>query len=605
MTSGHRTRVAALALTLVCSHVAPPAIAAAWRASTLNTSPAAFLDRAVVRDRLDPAWVHELGARITRRIPALEATEIQGPSYAEIVLRLRARGVSVEPVYRGGIATTDEACIGPGCTPSQWHHALTLAPDNWARPTTGNLVEVAVLDTLIDTTHPDWVRPGGTGPDIGDGGQLVLAKARTFVEAHSGGAAYHGTFVAGLIAAAANGQDTIGVAPRGVAIVPYAVVDGNGQTDSTMLAQATIDAWRSGARVLNLSLGMQGDSPTLHDALRLISTGDTRTPAALIVAAAGNHMRNKPFYPASYPEVLSVSATTPEDRIASCSNYNANVSVSAPGDRLLGLAPMPQRVMQAPCGTSAAAPQVAAVGALLFGQDPSRSANEVRALIERTADDIGAKGRDSTFGHGRLNVSRALFADRTAAVDPGPLLAAGRDSTARIEVTARSTTRTVTAVRATLDDHTITLDAAFDTSIVDASGILDTHGLAAGLHRVRVAARDTNGWGPSTVTYLFIDTIPPVITSVDAPPTLRAASSVIVRYNAIDAAATQVINTVELRHLATGAIIRATSGPTPNGNQAITIPIPDTALPGPYAVSIDVSDPFGNTARATATTLIV
>lgn len=551
----------------------------------------------------EPATLRRAGATITRRLRALDAIEVTGISASA----LRTLGVTIEHVFAGILAATPaDACTSPGCSITQWQHAATMATTGWATPATRR-IQVAVLDTRIDATHPDWIAPGGTGPDVADGGQLLTSRARSYVTNHTGSAAYHGTFVAGLLGAAANGADAIGVAPSAVAIAPYAVVNGGGSTDSTTLATALIDAWRDGARILNLSLGILGDSELVHDAIRRITRGDATTPAALVVAAAGNNTGSAAFYPGSYPEVLSVAGTAADDSAAGCSNFNGNVGVSAPADRLIGLAPMPTRMMQATCGTSAATPQVSGLAALLFAQDPTRTPAQVRALITSTADDLGAPGRDDRFGAGRINVARALAPTGARVARPTAIVAA-RDARIPLTVTATAGMGMVREVRAMTPSGTVSLlaaDGRADAVSERFTGTVAMTGAPAGVHRILVSARDDAGWGAPVAALITIDATAPVISSLEAPASVRAASPMTISYSGVDALADRVISGIQLRSAVTGQTTSITGAWRPNGAHSVTFTVPASMPPGQITVTVAVADPSGNVSRAEAGSVIV
>lgn len=385
-------------------------------------------------------------------------------------------------------------------------------------------VTVAVLDTKVDATHPDFANKGSSSVDVRDGGQLDLARARDWVPAsqQSGAATYHGTYVAGLVAAATgNETGTASIAPR-AAILPLTVVDGTGSADAASLADAIVYAWQRGARVINLSLGLAADSAAVRDAI-LAATGGA-TPS-LVVAAAGNNTGSAAFYPGSYPEVLSVAGTNDADSYASCSNHNGNVSVAAPAQRVVSLNAGGGTVAP-PCGTSAAAPQVSALAALLFEQDPSRTPAQVRALIERSADDLGPPGRDDRFGHGRINVERALR--------PGPSTTLPR---ATVPGAAGATTITATAsapagirsARVFIDSPSaspVSMNATDGTfgSTIEAltTTITISPNTAAGPHPIYVQAFDGSRWGPKSVGVLMVDGAAPVINGAAASNAIRA-----------------------------------------------------------------------------------
>jgi thermitase len=102
--------------------------------------------------------------------------------------------------------------------------------------------------------------------------------------------------------------------------------------------------------------------------------------------------------------VISVSATDQSNRRAPFSNYGTTVDVAAPGVDILSTVPGGGYGKKA--GTSMASPHVAALAGLLAAQD--RSALEIRRRIQRSATDLGAKGKDPIYGYGLINANRAV-----------------------------------------------------------------------------------------------------------------------------------------------------------------------------------------------------
>jgi subtilisin family serine protease len=558
-----------------------------------------------------------LPARLKRSLSASQLSEFQQIGWrefatevpvAEALEAVRAAGLVGEPVYAGTVAAVADACLEPGCQIDQWHHAATVAPSTWSASPSADQVTVAVLDTRIDRSHPDWIGTGGTGPSLAEGGQLRLDRARDLVSDHGGSAAYHGTFVAGLVAAASNGSDAIGAAPRGVSVLPITVVNGSGNTDVSTLIEGIVWAWRSGAEVINLSLGVLGDSAALRDTLKLVTRGDAYTGPALVVAAAGNNTGSSAFYPGSYPEVMSVAGTSRPDGPAACSNYNSNVSVSAPADRLVGLAPMPQRLLQAPCGTSAATPQVSALAALLFAQDPARTPQQVRSIIERSADDLGAPGRDDHFGHGRINFSRAL-----ASSDAGvghTAIVAPRSGSASIEVPSRAGQGTVNAAEMRLNSISSSprsasaKDGSFDSRSEAVTASVDAGLLTPGVNRAYIRVRDSKGWGGYASIPVTIDTTAPTISGLTVSNAVRVTDPLRVNFFAADSASHDLVYAMELVGTVTGQRITTQAINTTGGPQSYLWSLPGHLTPGHYRVVLAVADPSGNTSRVEAGTII-
>lgn len=210
----------------------------------------------------------------------------------------------------------------------------------------------------------------------------------------------HGTHCAGVIGAIANnGIGIAGVAPDSQ-IMAVKVLSGRGGGTSYDVMKGVAHAITNGAKIVNMSLGGEATTSVerkFYDAA--VQSG------ALIVAAAGNSADAVGF-PAAYPGVLSVGATDSGGTLASFSNHDASMSVTAPGVGVLST--MPGNTYAKMSGTSMAAPFVAGVAALVWSKHPDWTAQQVKERIERTATDRGMPGVDPLYGHGEVNPGRAL-----------------------------------------------------------------------------------------------------------------------------------------------------------------------------------------------------
>jgi hypothetical protein len=301
----------------------------------------------------------------------------------------------------------------------QWYAQRIHAVRGWATALEqlGSLehlarVRVAVIDSGVDFSHPDlagrlmsgwnYVTPG-TPPQDDYG---------------------HGTHMTGLIAANFNnGQGLVGLAPQ-VEILPYRTLNQDGAGSMTNVATAIQAAANSNARIINLSLYLNNSHPLLEDAVR---HADAR--GSLLIAAAGNCVAGVPCptpvrYPAVYPEVLAVGATTIQDVRASYSAVGPELDLVAPGGsvaaRILSTWPLEETLRcgaqnfrledgAAYCystGTSSATALVSGGAALLFSLQPQLSAADVRAILVETAQPLVQP--ESEVGAGRLNLRTAI-----------------------------------------------------------------------------------------------------------------------------------------------------------------------------------------------------
>lgn len=249
----------------------------------------------------------------------------------------------------------------------------------------------------------------------------------------SGSLFWHGTVTTSFAAAATD--NLLGGASTGwkCRFLPIKVAPDTARADSFALAplyapyEGVVYAADMGADIINCSWGGTTFSLVARDVITYATS-----KGALVVAAAGNSNSIVPFYPASYPEVLSVAATLSTDQKVSSSSFGPTVDVAAPGGGPSVL-PLPwgDYTRGGPIGfaTSWSAPQAAALAALLKAHEPSLTPAQLHARIVATADNIDPMnpGFEGQFGGGRINAYRAL-----ANVTTGIESEAGADAQLRL-----------------------------------------------------------------------------------------------------------------------------------------------------------------------------
>ncbi len=310
----------------------------------------------------------------------------------------------------------------------QWYLHAIRAFDFWPDLPLQPAVRVAIVDSGVDAGHPDLA------------GRVVGSK--TFV----GGNALvdsvgHGTIIAGEIAAQLD--NAIGIAGVGIPVelLIAKVVKPNGLIPVLAEAQAIRWAVESGAKVINLSLaGPRDPKHPRRDSYSALerSAIDYATAKGVVVVAAGGNCSTVACpelyasWPAALPHVIGVGALNPSNATPQWSNRDrAFIDLAAPGTQIFST--YPRNLSRTGCqpagytdcarlvsdrnplGTSFAAPLVVAAAAVVIGERarlglPALQPSQVAALVERSAHDIGAAGRDARSGFGRLDVTGALEA---------------------------------------------------------------------------------------------------------------------------------------------------------------------------------------------------
>ena len=318
---------------------------------------------------------------------------------AEPERRLRVESHAIDPLADGewwlaSVGATSVAAPGPG-------------------------VPVAVIDTGVDFTHPEFVaraetrslNPQSTVDSLGD---------------------FHGTAVASVVGAPSNGVGMVGVYPQ-ASLYSYDA-DLSGEITNTDLIQGIAEAARLKRVVINLSVGSTRPDPLLDDAvLAAVRSG------ALIVAASGNFGPNSaPTYPADLPHVLTVGATDHAGLAAAFTSASDSVDLVAPGVGISVAVPYLYTVdgYQFLNGTSFSAPIVSGAAALVWTMRSELDSGQIFGLLRSSATDIAPHGFDPETGFGMLDIPSALVApaqnrdstepnDDVRLVKPGGLFPSG------------------------------------------------------------------------------------------------------------------------------------------------------------------------------------
>jgi subtilisin family serine protease len=275
----------------------------------------------------------------------------------------------------------------------------------WQTTTGSSDVIVAVIDSGIDAAHPEFIGRILPGYDFYEGDDDPQDGCG------------HGTHVSGSILANGNNGEGIAGMDWQAQLLPVRVLDDACVGTILNVAAGIVWATDQGARILNLSLGSYSPSTLLEDAIFY-----AYSRGAAIFSAAGNVGALGVLYPAAYAAYVSgVGATGTQNELYNFSSSGPAVDVVAPGVNILSTTPRGSfwfaetpnfitRKYGLMSGTSMAAAHASGAASLLLGYAPERfdTPDKLYAALRDTALDLGAPGRDDSFGAGLIQVDAAL-----------------------------------------------------------------------------------------------------------------------------------------------------------------------------------------------------
>ena len=341
--------------------------------------------------------------RLNNHLSKINALSIEAPN--SNILELRNSGVginniaSIEPDYVAqAFSVTNDLDLS-----KQWGlFIIKVASVNelsaWDIATGSASIRIAVLDTGVNSTHPDLLG-------------VVETQANFSQSSGPEDVAGHGSHVSGAIAGLGN--NTIGIVgiAYGTRILNGKVLDDDGYGTYSSIASGIIWAADNGAKVINMSLGGSVHSSTLNNAIDYaIGKG------AVVVAAAGNSNKSTKSYPAGYDPVVSVGATDQNDKKASFSNYGKWVDVSAPGVSIYSTVLYENYDYYS--GTSMATSYVSGVIGLIWSSGLCQVPSCVTNRLFSSSDAISGTGTQFKFG--RVNAYRSIMPTPTPTNTPTP-----------------------------------------------------------------------------------------------------------------------------------------------------------------------------------------
>ena len=308
----------------------------------------------------------------------------------------------------------------------KWDLQKTNAKEAWLKFSKGSKeIVVAVIDTGIDTNHPDlkaniWRNPKEKLNNIDDDGNGFVDDIHgwNFVKNNNkvGDTHGHGTHIAGIIGAVGgNGIGLSGVAPKvSLMALKYYTPQDDGKNNLNNTVKAIQYAIENGAHIINYSGGgLEGNEKEkeIIKKAALKKVNNSRQ-SILFVAAAGNEQSNmdkKKYYPASYQlsNILPVTATDPSDKVLKSSNWGKTVHKSAPGINILST--LPGGKYGRMTGTSQATAVATGAAVLIMDYYKNKNARFVIKHLKMTGD-VKENLKGKTSQGRRLNIFKALQA---------------------------------------------------------------------------------------------------------------------------------------------------------------------------------------------------
>jgi len=347
------------------------------------------------------------GRQLIAEASARKTTEIRGTGIHVVELAEGSDAAAAVKAFRlrPEVAFAElDVRIAPSATPDdpqypgQWHLPNISGPAAWSTSTGSSSVIIAILDTGVDPTHSDLA------PKLVPGWNFYDDNADT----HD--VFGHGTQVAG--AAAATGNNAVGVASIawGCQIMPIRITDTAGYASLSAMVSGLTWAADHGARVANLSFAVSA-YPSIASAAQYF-----QSKGGVVTVAAGNDGMVDPS--PDNPYVLTVSATTNINTVATFSNTGNSIDLGAPGTMILTTAN--GGGYNYGSGTSFSAPLTAGVVALVLSANPALTPSQLQEILRQSATDLGPAGWDPGFGWGRLNAANAVAMAQNPPLPPTP-----------------------------------------------------------------------------------------------------------------------------------------------------------------------------------------
>lgn len=284
---------------------------------------------------------------------------------------------------------------------NQWHHATMNSAAAWDWITDATPIVAAFTDTGVDLNHPDLAASLVSGFNAVE--DLPQSQGGSIQDING-----HGTLVAGTIGAIGNNASGLAGVCWQVGLMPCRVSnDPGGGAYLSDLEQAARWAVDNGAKTISASYtGVQNAS--------IDTTGSyVRSQGGIYVYAADNYNQNHGGF--DWADVVVSGATDWTDNKAYFSSYGRAVDCAAPGQDIwttgLGGGYYPVS------GTSFSTPMTNGALALMWAANPYLTSWEVEQRLYAGCEDLGAPGEDDVYGHGRIDLERAVIEAVTGSLD--------------------------------------------------------------------------------------------------------------------------------------------------------------------------------------------
>lgn len=372
-----------------------------------------------------------MNIRGTLEQTAMIVADIQPSRLAEILADSNVAMVEPDRVWRQveTVNTVDRwAAYHKRAQETPYGIPQVTAPQAWALGYRGAGVKVAVLDSGIDTAHPDLVVVGGY-----DAVNRVESGYNDDLAVCNG----HGTHIAGTIAGRDNDIGVIGVAPD-VQLYAIKVFQDVGYCGAFTSTQINGLNWAvtKGIRLINISIGSTGQSFSMDAAMQAANAQGT-----YVLAAAGNSGGDM-SYPGNSDYAIGIGAVDGSNNRASWSSYGPALDFVAPGVGITST--MPGGGYGGKSGTSMATPHAVGVAALILNATPTLTFEQLRQKLIAGVLDLEAPGFDNTTGNGLVRAYNSITAGTLPILATLDVAPAGARTTALVNATLPNGSTNVT-----------------------------------------------------------------------------------------------------------------------------------------------------------------